>query len=78
MIKFASMSGKIGEADFKVGVFQEYFGKKKPAGNYANAPVNASFYDIREFFQGRSESGTMKTKSADETYNTLIKTYWRK
>jgi hypothetical protein len=41
--------------------------------NIQSAPVNASFYDIREFFQGRSESGTMKTKSADETYNALIK-----
>ena len=38
------------------------------------ASVDASFYDIREFFQGRSEKGTMKTKSNDETYNTLIKT----
>ncbi|MDR2509770.1 MAG: hypothetical protein LBC77_03900 [Spirochaetaceae bacterium] len=38
------------------------------------APVNASFYDIREFFQGRKENGTMNTKSNDETYNALIKT----
>jgi hypothetical protein len=42
--------------------------------NNKTAPVNASFYDIREFFQGRKESGTMNTKSADETYNALIKT----
>jgi len=40
---------------------------------HSNAPVDASFYDIREFFQGRSESGKMKLKSTDETYNTLIK-----
>jgi hypothetical protein len=39
------------------------------------ASVNASFYDIREFFQGRKENtGTMNTKSEDETYNALIKT----
>jgi hypothetical protein len=38
------------------------------------ASVNASFYDIREFFQGRKENGTMNTKSNDETYNALIKT----
>jgi hypothetical protein len=38
------------------------------------APVNASFYDIREFFQGRKETGTMKTKSDDETYNVLLTT----
>jgi hypothetical protein len=42
--------------------------------NNKTASVNASFYDIREFFQGRKESGAMNTKSADETYNALIKT----
>ncbi|MDR0322803.1 MAG: hypothetical protein LBI28_15025 [Treponema sp.] len=41
--------------------------------NNRTATVDASFYDIREFFQGRSEKGTMKQKSDDETYNTLIK-----
>jgi hypothetical protein len=41
--------------------------------NNNTASVNASFYDIREFFQGRKEdTGTMKTKSDDETYNALI------
>ncbi|GHU29662.1 hypothetical protein FACS1894172_01260 [Spirochaetia bacterium] len=35
-------------------------------------PVNASFYDIREFFQGRNEKGAMKSISEDEIYNTLI------
>jgi len=36
--------------------------------------LNASFYDIREFFQGRSKtSGSMNTKSKDDTYNDLIK-----
>jgi hypothetical protein len=38
-----------------------------------DADINASFYDIREYFQGRSEKGTMKQKSNDETYNALIK-----
>jgi hypothetical protein len=38
------------------------------------ASVNASFYDIREFFQGRKAGGTMNAKSSDETYNALIKT----
>jgi hypothetical protein len=41
--------------------------------NNRTAPVDASFYDIREFFQGRSEKGTMKQKSDDETYNAIIK-----
>ena len=38
-----------------------------------NAITDASFYDIREFFQGRSASGTMNTKSNDEKYNIQIK-----
>jgi hypothetical protein len=38
------------------------------------AIIDASFYDIREFFQGRSKTkGTMNTKSNDEGYNTIIK-----
>jgi hypothetical protein len=36
--------------------------------------VNASFYDIREFFQGRNANGKMNNKSTDETYNKIIKT----
>ena len=38
-----------------------------------NININASFYDIREYFQGRNERGTMKTKSSDEKYNSFIK-----
>jgi hypothetical protein len=38
----------------------------------ANACLNASFYDIREYFQGTKENGSMNPKSRDETYNTLI------
>jgi hypothetical protein len=34
--------------------------------------VNASLYDIREYFQGRSDNGNMNSKSDDETYNKLI------
>jgi hypothetical protein len=36
------------------------------------ANANASFYDIREHFQGRNEKGTMKAKSTDAQYNELI------
>jgi hypothetical protein len=36
------------------------------------ANVNASYYDIREFFQGRDDSGKMNNKSGDDTYNALI------
>ena len=35
--------------------------------------INASFYDIREFFQGRNKkTGRMNNKSDDEEYNKLI------
>jgi hypothetical protein len=34
--------------------------------------VNASLYDIRLYFQGRNEKGTMNNKSDDATYTKLI------
>lgn len=34
--------------------------------------VNASFYDIREYFQGRNDKGKMNSRSADEKYTELI------
>jgi hypothetical protein len=37
-----------------------------------NVNVNASLYDIREYFQGRNEKGKMNNKSDDETYMKLI------
>jgi len=37
-----------------------------------NCNVNASLYDIREYFQGRNEKGKMNNKSTDETYTLLI------
>jgi hypothetical protein len=36
------------------------------------ADINASFYDIREYFQG-SKSGKMGVSSTDERYSELIK-----
>ncbi|MDR1837956.1 MAG: hypothetical protein LBQ93_00015, partial [Treponema sp.] len=37
-----------------------------------SANVNASLNDIKEFFQGRNDSGKMNNKSGDDTYNALI------
>lgn len=37
-----------------------------------NANVNASYYDIREYFQGRDAKGKMNSSSEDETYNRLL------
>ena len=36
------------------------------------ANPNASYYDIREHFQGRNDKGKMNAKSIDETYNLLL------
>ena len=40
------------------------------AGDSVNE--NASFYDIRKYFQGTDEKGRMNNKSSDEQYNALI------
>ncbi|MFZ1665126.1 MAG: hypothetical protein WAU08_06970 [Flavobacteriales bacterium] len=37
-----------------------------------NCNVNASLYDIREYFQGMNDAGKMNNKSSDEIYMTLI------
>jgi hypothetical protein len=37
-----------------------------------NCNVNASLYDIKEYFQGRNEAGKMNNTSKDETYMNLI------
>jgi len=46
-------------------------GEMKPCDGVYN--VNASLYDIREYFQGRSASGRMKSSSEDKEYMRLIK-----
>jgi hypothetical protein len=44
----------------------KYYHKQK------NININASLYDIREYFQGRNDNGKMNNNSDDETYNELI------
>jgi hypothetical protein len=55
--------------DGGLALWRYYHAKTK--GN-KTVSVNASFYDIREYFQGRNDKGTMKTKSEDETYTQLL------
>ncbi len=45
---------------------------KIPLANLPTKAVDAAFYDIREYFQGRNAAGKMNNKSTDETYNELI------
>ena len=37
-----------------------------------NVNVNASLYDLKEYFQGRNDKGKMNNSSTDEHYNELI------
>ena len=34
--------------------------------------LNASLYDIRDYFQGRNDKGRMNARSSDEKYTALI------
>jgi hypothetical protein len=45
---------------------------KIPLANLPDRVVDAAFYDIREYFQGRDEKGKMSMSSGDETYTKLI------
>ncbi|MBQ6349707.1 MAG: hypothetical protein IJI42_02120 [Methanobrevibacter sp.] len=40
-----------------------------------DANCNASFYDIREYFQGRNDKGVMNPNSDDNEYNSLLEKY---
>ena len=42
------------------------------AQNDVNINVNASFYDIRSYFQGTNDKGRMNARSEDATYTKLI------
>jgi hypothetical protein len=50
----------------------KYYHAKSKGNNTVS--VNASFYDIREYFQGRAPNGKMNNNSTDEPYNRIIKT----
>jgi hypothetical protein len=52
-----------------LALWKYYHAKTK---NNKTVSVNASFYDIRAFFQGKDENGKMKNKSTDETYTQLL------
>ena len=52
----------------------EYYMSQKPK-IYGADPVNvnASFYDIRAYFQGRDDKGKMRSESNDQTYMSLLR-----
>jgi 16S rRNA G966 N2-methylase RsmD len=68
-IKFSREAKKVLNSGLELW---KYYHLKIKGNNIVS--VNASFYDIREYFQGRSPNGKMNNKSTDEIYNKIIKT----
>lgn len=62
-LTFSTEAQRVFSAGKKIWLY--YF--QQPSCN-----VNASLYDIKEYFQGRNEKGTMNAKSKDEHFNQLI------
>ncbi|MEZ4842069.1 MAG: hypothetical protein R2821_11310 [Flavobacteriaceae bacterium] len=50
----------------------KYYHKMASQARHDSYNVNASLYDIREYFQGRNDKGRMNAKSDDVTYMELI------
>jgi hypothetical protein len=70
-LEFSSEATAVFDAGRELWKYYHKVIKELP--EWADKPnVNASLYDIKEYFQGRNEKGKMNNKSADETYNQLI------
>jgi hypothetical protein len=71
---------KMGVYDHKVIVFSQeatdVFNTSRELWKYYHSQkdinVNASLYDIREYFQGRNDKGRMNSRSNDEKYMELM------
>ena len=60
-------------SDEAIGLFDAGRELSKYYHSQKDINVNASFYDIREYFQGRNEkTGRMNNKSTEEKYTELI------
>ena len=70
-IVFTPAAQAVMEAGRKI--WEYYMGHKKNVYGAAPVNVNASFYDIRAYFQGRDEKGKMNNESSNQTYTSLIK-----
>ncbi len=70
-IAFTPAAQAVMEAGRKIW---EYYMAQKPK-IYGADPVNvnASFYDIRAYFQGRDDKGKMNSESSDQTYMSLLR-----
>jgi hypothetical protein len=70
--KVTSNSEKLNFSPEAMDVFKSGLELWKYYHQQPNCNVNASLYDIKEYFQGRDKKGKMNKKSKDEKYNTLI------
>ena len=75
VVLFGSASSPNQKREFSVEA-KAVFDAGRELWNYyhkqPNVNVNASLYDIREYFQGRNEKGRMNSKSNDAHYMQLI------
>jgi hypothetical protein len=69
---FSPESQAVFEAGLALWKYYHQAIKNIPAWTGLTANVDASLYDIREYFQGRNATGKMNNKSEDETYTKLI------
>ncbi len=70
-IVFTPAAAAVMEAGRKI--WEYYLHHKQNVYGASPVNVNASFYDIRAYFQGRDEKGKMNKDSKDETYNALMR-----
>ena len=54
-------------------IWEYYLHHKQNVYGASPVNVNASFYDIRAYFQGRDDKGKMNSESTDEHYMSLLK-----
>jgi hypothetical protein len=75
VVLFGSASSPNQKREFSVEAKAVFDAGRELWGYYHKQPnvnVNASLYDIREYFQGRNEKGRMNSKSNDAHYMQLI------
>ena len=73
-IQFTPVAAKVMEIGRKLWEYYlHHKDNSKSLYDDGSINVNASFYDIRVYFQGRDEKGKMNNESKDETYMSLMK-----
>jgi hypothetical protein len=71
-LKFSEESKSVFEVAKKLWIYYHNCITQNPTFGEEEVEVNASLYDIKVYFQGKSEIGRMNNKSENETYNILL------